>query len=218
MFGKDAKQEALTRNLSAVFETLQRKHKLVAGDFPNPDVFRQCLQGYKFSKFSALEPRLISTLNDALAHDFPRIMSRFPQDAFSPGELDAASVAAVEASNPFSTPSPGLDTTGSPASPMLGGGQITPAERQTYMLEFQRLCPSGRLSGLDARPVLEQTGLPQETLAQIWRLADWDGDGALDAAQYAVAMFYANYAKRGGELPDQLPAHMAPTSMRTILS
>ncbi|RKP23691.1 P-loop containing nucleoside triphosphate hydrolase protein [Syncephalis pseudoplumigaleata] len=152
MFGKNSKQAALEKNIAGVFEELQRKYKLSPGDFPNPDVFRQCLQGYKFNKFNSLEPKLISALET-----------------------------------------------------------ITPSERQTYLLEFQRICPRGKLSGVDARPILEETRLPQETLAHIWRLADWDADGNLDAAQYVVAKHYTRIAQQGGTLPDQLPAHMAPS-------
>jgi hypothetical protein len=62
MFGKNSKQAELEKNIAGVFEELQRKYKLSPGDFPNPDVFRKCLQGYKFNKFNSLEPKLIAAL------------------------------------------------------------------------------------------------------------------------------------------------------------
>jgi hypothetical protein len=111
----------------------------------------------------------------------------------------------MEASNPFSNGTPRTST------PPSSSSQITPSERQAYLLEFQRICPRGKLGGVDARPILEETQLPQETLAQIWRLADWDADGSLDSAQYVIAKHYVKIAQQGGTLPDQLPAHMAPS-------
>ncbi|KAI9599413.1 P-loop containing nucleoside triphosphate hydrolase protein [Syncephalis fuscata] len=187
MFGKNSKQAALEKNMPGVFEELQRKYKLSPGDFPNPEVFRKCLQGYKFNKFSSLEPKLVAALETALSVDFPRIMGNFPHDAF---KEEGPSASQVEANNPFSSAH----------------------DRQRYLLEFQRICPKGKLSGADARPILEETQLPQDTLAHIWRLADWDADGSLDAAQYVLAMHYTKMAQQGGELPDKLPAHMAPSN------
>jgi hypothetical protein len=40
-WGKEAAQEKLLNNLSAVFDAVQRKYSLAQGDFPNLDEFRE---------------------------------------------------------------------------------------------------------------------------------------------------------------------------------
>lgn len=47
-----------------------------------------------------------------------------------------------------------------------------------------------RLSGIEAKPALLASGLPQSTLAKIWALADFSRDGGLDAVEFAIASHF----------------------------
>ena len=59
---------------------------------------------------------------------------------------------------------------------------------------------------------LKKSGLSEELLAQVWSLADVDGDGRLDEGEFVLAMHLANWVvKSGAPLPDALPAKMLPS-------
>ena len=45
-----------------------------------------------------------------------------------------------------------------------------------------------QVSGMGVRPILERSGLPVDTLRQVWNLSDIDRDGQLDSDEFAVAM------------------------------
>lgn len=201
MFGKKKKQEALLKNLDQVFIKIQNKHHLPAGDFPNPEKFKQNLALYDMDKFKSLKEDLIARVDDALAVDLPRLMSRFPMG--NP-ELDKSQI------NPFAQPNVDAE--------VVKNGQLPPSfwdytqlDKNSYMPIFQSLRPrDGLVSGASVKPVLEESGLPTETLAQIWRLADWDSDGYMDADQFGVALHLIKAVELGAQLPDKLPASMIP--------
>eukprot|EP00439_Symbiodinium_sp_Y106_P022652 s5463_g2.t2 len=82
-------------------------------------------------------------------------------------------------------------------------------ELQRYSELFASLPRQGDvLAAEDAKEVLERSGLPTEELRQIWRLADRDGDGALDAGEFALAAALADRRRQGYSLPDVLPPEM----------
>lgn len=68
----------------------------------------------------------------------------------------------------------------------------------------------GKVAGAAIRPIFVETGLPNDVLAQVWRLADWDGDGYMDVDEFCVAMHLVKAVQTGGELPQTLPATMMP--------
>jgi hypothetical protein len=56
--------------------------------------------------------------------------------------------------------------------------------------------------------------LPNAVLGKIWKLADVDKDGMMDADEFALAMHLINIKLDGHELPTELPAHLVPPSKR----
>jgi len=56
--------------------------------------------------------------------------------------------------------------------------------------------------------VLEQSGLPQADLMQIWELSDVDQDGDLSAGEFFCAMTLVARRRAGAELPKSLPAEL----------
>lgn len=88
---------------------------------------------------------------------------------------------------------------------------LSPEDRATYVTEFQKHSGGkGRVSGAIARPIMERSGLNPDTLRKVWDLSDWDRDGALDEAQWVVAMHYCRVASLGGRIPDRVPVGMVP--------
>ncbi len=62
-------------------------------------------------------------------------------------------------------------------------------ERSKWDAIFHKLSPAnGKLSGSAAKKEMVKSRLPNPVLAKVWRLADVDGDGALDADEFALAM------------------------------
>ncbi|CAO0789577.1 unnamed protein product [Mucor circinelloides] len=202
MFGKKKKQEKLLQHLDQEFIKIQNKYHLPAGDFPNPEKFRQNLALYDMDKFKSIKEDLLERVDEALAVDLPKLMSQFPTG--NP-ELEKSQL------NPFDM------SQGNPE--VVHNGQLPPSfweysnlDKSSYMPAFQSLHPrDGMVSGVNVKPILVETGLPNDVLADIWRLADWDNDGYLDADQFGVAMHLIKAVQLGAQLPPKLPPSLMPT-------
>ncbi|OJI96340.1 hypothetical protein ASPVEDRAFT_35723 [Aspergillus versicolor CBS 583.65] len=168
-------------------------------------------------------------------------MRGIPQ-VLPPGLYDAA--ARRGASRPsFSGPKPGLDVPpvpaipkqftgpqrtqspinrqqfGSPLSAQSTGGEwlVSPAEKLQFDNYFNTVdtAKSGVISGDQAVSFFTKAQLPEETLAQIWDLADIDADGQLTRDEFAVAMYLIRLQYTGkGPIPQHLPPALIPPSMR----
>lgn len=196
-FGKKKKQEALRNNLEQEFIKIQQKYHLPPGDFPNLTKFRQNLEYYDIDKFKSLKKDLLERADEALSVDLPQLMSSFPM---ANPELEQAK------RNPF-------DDFSQPAP-----GEVPPSywhfssiDKPSYTPTFNGLHPrEGKVSGAAIKPILIESGLPNDTLAQIWRLADLDGDGYMDIDEFSIAMHLIKAVQNGGQLPEKLPSTMLP--------
>ncbi|SAL96776.1 hypothetical protein [Absidia glauca] len=198
LFGKKSKQEALIANLDQEFLKLQQRYHIPAGDLPNVDVFRQALSAYNFDKFKPMREDLLLKVDEALNTDLPGLISTMPVVHDNATEW-----------NPFvsddcTTPIP--TTT---LSPWL----ISTDEKTKYHHLFtEHITPGNdRLSGAEARSVMMESGLPNETLAHIWKLSDLTSDGFLDEDEFAIAMHLTQIALDGVALPEKLPVSMLPS-------
>lgn len=73
----------------------------------------------------------------------------------------------------------------------------------------------GYLTGDDAVGFFANSQLPEDTLAQIWDLADIDSDGQLSKEEFAVAMYLVRQQRSTREpLPQVLPPALIPPSFR----
>ncbi|KAI8637864.1 P-loop containing nucleoside triphosphate hydrolase protein [Parasitella parasitica] len=197
MFGKKKKQEALLNNLAAEFVKIQQQHHLPAGDFPNPERFKQNLALYDMDKFKSLKDDLMSGVDEALSTDLPHLMTQFP--CANP-ELEK------NERNPFQ------------ADSAPGPGEFPPSywhfeaiDKQNHLPKFNSLrSRDGKVSGADVRPVLMESGLKNDQLAHVWRLADFDNDGYMDIDEFCIAMHLIQAAQGGAELPEKLPATLMP--------
>ncbi|KAI8988890.1 P-loop containing nucleoside triphosphate hydrolase protein [Pilobolus umbonatus] len=201
MFGKKKKQGILLSHLDQEFIKIQNKYHLPPGDFPNPDKFRQNLALYDMDKFKSLKEELLANVDAALSVDLPRLMSKFPMG--NP-ELDKAQL------NPFENKDIDIHQVVNGKLPD-SFWDYSNLDKSTYMPQFTRLHPrDGLVSGAAVKPVLTETGLPNDILAEVWRLADWDHDGYMDADQFGVALHLIKAVELGATLPETLPSSMKP--------
>lgn len=108
---------------------------------------------------------------------------------------------------------------GSPVSAQSTGGDwlVTPQEKAQFDNIFVTVdtAKMGMISGDQAVSFFMNAQLPEETLAQIWDLADIDADGQLTRDEFAVAMYLVRQQRAGKEpLPQVLPPALIPPSMR----
>jgi len=93
---------------------------------------------------------------------------------------------------------------------------IPQAKRVSAMAQFQAhdKAKTGFLAAVQAKGVLLGTGLPQQTLATVWNLADIDKDGRLSCEEFILALHLCDLCAKGEPLPSSLPLHMVPPSLR----
>ncbi|CAF1069901.1 unnamed protein product [Adineta steineri] len=86
---------------------------------------------------------------------------------------------------------------------------LTPTIRSKYLQQFHSLVDvtktNGFMSGLQAKNILQQTGLSQTYLHQIWNLADHDKDGRLTPDEFVIAMHCCDIIRAGQNLPTRIP-------------
>ncbi|OZJ06827.1 hypothetical protein BZG36_00069 [Bifiguratus adelaidae] len=198
MFGKKKKQANLLANLDKVFLKIQRINHLPPGDFPNAERFRQNLENYDIDKFKNLRPELLARVDEALSVDLPRLMSRFPQGNRTLAQAER---------NPFAV-----------QEEMQADGVVPQSywdfqaiDKGALIPRFNALEPvQGKVPGAKIKPVLMESGLPNDVLAHVWRLSDWDNDGYMDSDEFAVAMHLTKIVQNGGTLPETLPDSLRP--------
>lgn len=117
---------------------------------------------------------------------------------------------------PYGTPPPPM------SAQTTGGWLITPQEKAKYDQFFNGIDTSGAgyLNGEQAVKFFSDSGLPEDTLAQIWDLADINSEGRLSRDEFAVAMYLIRQERSkpagGPSLPAFLPPALIPPSMRNL--
>ncbi|ORZ00580.1 P-loop containing nucleoside triphosphate hydrolase protein [Syncephalastrum racemosum] len=200
MFGKKKKREALLKNLDQEFLKIQQRYHLPAGDFPNPEKFKQNLALYDMDKFKNIKEDLLEKVDEALSVQLPHLMSKFPM-----GNPELAE----SQRNPFEDDSLTQPTAegGLPANFWT----YNAIDKQAYTPLFHSLRPrDGVVPGSAVKPILTETNLPNDLLAQVWRLSDYDGDGYMDIDEFSMAMHLVKAVEHGAELPEKLPPAMVP--------
>ena len=100
------------------------------------------------------------------------------------------------------------------------GWAVTPADKARFDQIFATLDTQHRgfITGDQAVEFFGNARLPEDTLAQIWDLADINSEGQLSKDEFAVAMYLIKEqrATKGGRgvLPQSLPPALIPPSLR----
>lgn len=216
MFGKDSKKKELINRLSTIYEHLQREHQISAGDFPNLKRMQDQLQHHDFNKFHPLKPKLLETVDHMLAEDIAKLMRIIPLEdtlaKLNDTEGNTVKGGAFERYNesPFGFGcGEGVDE---------GRGElewVVSNERCDYDKVFDTLSPiDGKITGSNAKKEMVKSKLPNSVLGKVWKLADVDKDGMLDADEWALANHLMKIKLQGHDLPADLPEHLIPPSKR----
>jgi len=169
------------------------------------------LQHHDFSKFNPMKERLLQNVDNMLATDIARLMAQIPKEEEVKSDIPVRGGAfnGVDQS-PFAFGTgEGVDA---------GRGEpewIVNKERYKWDENFHSLNPTdGKVTGAAAKAHMVKSKLPNTVLGKIWKLADLDKDGMLDADEFALANYLINLKLEGSEMPNELPAHLIPPSKR----
>ncbi|GJQ70553.1 putative N-terminal EH-domain containing protein [Trypoxylus dichotomus] len=214
LFGKDSKKKELIKNLSAVYDKLQREQQISSGDFPELCKMKASLSKHDFTKFHSLKPKLIDTVDTMLSQDIAQLMSMIPQEELSFEDNNFLTGGAFECVE--DTVSPFGYKRGEGINAGIGEPEwIVNRGREKYDEIFEILSPvNGKLSGSAAKIEMVKSKLPNAVLGKIWKLADIDRDGYLDKDEFALAMHLIDVKLDGSDLPDELPSHLVPPGKR----
>lgn len=139
-----------------------------------------------------------------------------PALADTPGSLpffNSSTQQQQQTSSPQATksvPSMNPSNTG-PIPPQFSGmasiPPLSPQERESYRQMFIKSAPSGYLEGSDARNIFIKSRLTNETLVQVWNLADPTNRGKLNEPEFIFAMHVIRcvLVKSIPKVPSQLP-------------
>lgn len=215
MFGRDNKKKELIKDLASIYERIQREHQISPGDFPELKRMQDQLQHHDFTKFNVLKPRLLDAVDKMLAEDIARLMAMIPvEEATTNKEGGIVHGGAFDGVMNDST----VFGFGRGEGADAGAGDpdwIVAKDRFKYDQLFDNLNPvDGKITGSSAKQEMLKSKLPNSVLGKVWKLADVDKDGMLDADEFALAMHLINIKLDGNDLPPELPVHLMPPSKR----
>lgn len=101
-----------------------------------------------------------------------------------------------------------------------GDWLVTPADKARFDQLYAGLDKNnkGFITGEEAVTFFSQSKLPEDILAQIWDLADFNSEGRLNRDQFAIAMYLIRQQRtkdgHPAPLPATLPPNLIPPSMR----
>lgn len=216
LLGKESTQKKLLEQLSEEFGKVQHETGLPAGDFPNVHRYRETLAKFEIWNFKKLDKKLLPLIDEALSVDIPRILKMIPDAEEHLRQMtqlyDAAQRQNDPSFNPFAF--------NADRAEVQSNWDISQAFKNKCDNEFYSLDPGadGKLPGSKAKTAFQRSALSNVQLRQIWSLADMDGDGQLDAEEYAVAMFIIEQFKTGAwpEIPQTLPVSAIPPARRQV--
>ncbi|KRZ97175.1 EH domain-containing protein 1 [Trichinella sp. T8] len=216
MMGKEKRKKELIQNLDKIYEQLQREYNISPGDFPDMKRMQELLVHHDFSKFNPLKPKLIEMVDGMLASDIARLMTQIPQE-----EQVVKPERSIVKGGAFS------EIRETPFSFGRGEGVNAGADEPQWVVEkerykwdeiFDTMNPlDGKITGAVAKAHMVKSKLPNSVLSKIWKLADVDKDGMLDADEFALANYLINLKLDGHEMPTELPDHLTPPSKRVTL-
>ncbi|XP_029812616.1 EH domain-containing protein 1 [Suricata suricatta] len=211
VFGKESKKKELVNNLGEIYQKIEREHQISPGDFPSLRKMQELLQTQDFSKFQALKPKLLDTVDDMLANDIARLMVMVRQEeSLMPSQAVKGGAFEGTMNGPFG------HGYGEGAGEGIDDVEwVVGKDKPTYDEIFYTLSPvNGKITGANAKKEMVKSKLPNTVLGKIWKLADVDKDGLLDDEEFALANHLIKVKLEGHELPADLPPHLVPPSKR----
>lgn len=217
MFGKDTKKKELISKLGDIYTAIQREHQISPGDFPNLKRMQEQLAFHDFTKFHQLKPKLLESVDQMLANDIARLMQMIPHE-----EAEMMQNNATVHGGAFEGYTESPFGIGRGEGVDAGRGEhewVVSHEKYEYDEVFNKLNPvNGKITGAAAKSEMVKSKLPNSVLSKVWKLADIDHDGMLDADEWALANHLIRIKLDGHDLPSDLPDHLIPPSKRDDMS
>ncbi|KAI5608404.1 EH domain-containing protein 2-like [Silurus asotus] len=219
LFHRDNKKRDLIYDLPVVFSSLQQRHRISAGDFPDCAKMQKRLMDHDFTKFKTLKPKFIAGLEELLTNDIAKLMPLLHQEELAAAEqpgVQGGPLVGVKRGpffegNPFYYSGPNKEC----EENLTKEAWVVYKEKPKYDEIFYNLSPQdGKLSGMKVKDWMISTQLPNSVLSRIWKLSDVDGDGMLDDEEFALASHLIEVKLEGFGLPSKLPADLVPPSKR----
>ncbi|XP_034556680.1 EH domain-containing protein 2-like [Notolabrus celidotus] len=217
IFCKESKKHNLIYQLPVIFTKIQQQQRVPAGDFPDCTKMQEKLLGQDFSKFKALKPSLMASLDKLLSTDIANLVPLLQQQELRKkslhGVLDGEFLGTFRREH--SKRDPFKELWDDESSEADFDEWAVEKYKPKYDEIFFNLSPNdGKLSGTKVKEWMTSTLLPNSVLAHIWRLSDVDGDGMLDNEEFALAVHLIEGKLEGYWLPRELPSHLVPPSKR----
>jgi len=214
MFGKDKKKAELIKHLDSTYKQISLKYSISLGDFPNIDKLREKLKIADWSKFCSLKIGLLQRVDQMLARDVPDLMRLIQIDEAQKTQASLEIKGGVIGNmkdNPFGTKGYGEGV----YAGVDEEDWIVNENKAKYDEIFKTLKPiNGKVTGGQAKIEMKKSNLPNSTLAKIWKLADYDGDGFLSCQEFALAQHLIKIKLEEHDLPLNLPKHLVPPESR----
>merc|ERR1719232_1107210 len=77
------------KNLDSLYSQLQREHQISPGDFPEIKKMQEQLANHDFTKFHAMDKKLLDRVDKMLAEDIAKLMAIIPLDEENRRQNDA---------------------------------------------------------------------------------------------------------------------------------
>jgi len=206
IFCLDSKKVELIKNLDQVYAELQSKFYISPGDFPELAKMKKHLEKQDFTKFRSYNYKLLQRVDKMLAEDFPKLMAMIPLEEANrrvagTHEIVGGAFAVAEDSNPFEDGGLGEQN------------WEVGKDREAHLALFTSLNPiDGKVTCSAAKSEMVKSKLPNLVLSKIWKLADVDQDGFLDADEFCLAMYLISIKLSGGVLPSEVPHYLVPAA------
>lgn len=130
------------------------------------------------------------------------------------GSASHASRGSVTSLNSVTSPPPAA-----PAAPPINW-KVSSSQLKQYKQYFDSLDTGkkGVIGAAETVPFLTQSKLSEEVLAQVWDLADLQGQGQFSLVEFTIAMYLIQAKLAGHQLPEVLPPSLLETARGTSSS
>jgi len=216
VFGKEGKKKELIKNLDSLYAQLQREHQISPGDFPDIKKMQEQLANQDFSKFHILDKKLLERVDKMLEEDIAKLMAMVPLEEQMSKQSGTDKIEGGAFAGVMESKTPFMYQGGEGINAGVGEVEwVISKDRYKYDAIFDTLNPiDGKVTGASAKGEMIKSKLPNNVLGKIWKLADVDKDGMLDADEFSLALHLMNIKLDGHDLPQELPAHLVPPTKR----
>lgn len=184
---------------------------IASGDLPDPAVFQDAALSLDIYRLHDMDGDKLRSLEKSLATELPELSARLSKEVAEQAEQELSMREALS-----DDPDNGHAAAGEPSTSYSAWAARVDKPATDALFRLQPGGLGGRIIAADAHAYLAASGssLGSQVLRSIWDLSDINGDGALDAEEFAVLQLLLARALAGKAVPTALPPHLIPPSKR----